>query len=118
MQLDLELTVVIRAAHARSDGFYGAPRLLADLCDAGHHAGQKRISRLLRAEGLQSISKRRGPARLHPETPPACDLVKRAFRVTAANELWVGDITYIPTIAGLRHLPVVLDVFSRRIVGW
>lgn len=118
---DLELTVVIRAAHARSDGSYGAPRLLGDLRDAGHRVGQKRIARLLRAEGLQGISKRRGPTRPRretPEAPPAPDLVKRAFRATAPNQLWVADITYVPTMAGFLYLAVVLDVFSRRIVGW
>jgi len=118
---DLELTVVIRAAHARSDGSYGAPRLLGDLRDAGHFVGQKRIARLLRAEGLHGVSKRRGPAlpkRETPEAPPAPDLVKRTFRATAPNQLWVADITYIPTAAGFLYLAVVLDVFSRRIVGW
>jgi putative transposase len=118
---DLELTVVIRAAHARFDGSYGAPRLLGGLRDLGHQVGQKHIARLLRAEGLQGISTRRGPMRpqrVTPEAPPAPDPVKRAFRATAPNQLWVADITYIPTMAGFLYLAVVLDVFSRRIVGW
>lgn len=120
-QRDVELRVAIRAAHARSGGTYGAPRLLEDLRDAGHRVGRKRIARLLRREGLHGVSKRRGPPRrrrVTPETPPAPDLVKRTFRATAPNQLWVADITYIPTAAGFLYLAVVLDVFSRRVIGW
>lgn len=120
-QRDVMLTVVIRAAHARSDGSYGAPRILEDLREAGHRVGQKRVARLMRQAGLQGVSKRHGPARPRresPEAPPAPDLVNRAFHATAPNQLWVADITYIPTMAGFLYLAVVLDVFSRRIVGW
>jgi putative transposase len=118
---DAELAVAIRVAHARSDGTYGAPRLLADLREAGHRVGQKRVARLMRREGLQGVAKRRGPPRrraVTPETPPAPDLVQREFQATAPNQLWVADITYVPTAAGFLYLAVVLDVFSRRIVGW
>jgi putative transposase len=120
-QRDAALRLVIRAAHARSEGTYGAPRILEDLRDAGHHVGRKRVARLMRQEGVQGVSKRRGPARPRrsiPEAPPAPDLVKRTFRATAPNQLWVADITYIPTAAGFLYLAIVLDVFSRRIVGW
>lgn len=120
-QRDVELRSAIRAAHARSGGTYGAPRLLEDLRDAGHRVGRKRIARLLRCEGLHGVSKRRGPPRrrrVTPETPPAPDLVKRTFRATAPNQLWVADITYIPTAAGFLYLAIVLDVFSRRVIGW
>ena len=120
-QRDMVLVVAIRAAHERSDGSYGAPRILEDLREAGHRVGQKRVARLMRSEGIQGVSKRRGPARPRreiPEAPPAPDLVRRAFTATAPNQLWVADITYIPTMAGFLYLAVVLDVFSRRIVGW
>ena len=120
-QRDVVLAVAIRAAHERSDGSYGAPRIVEDLREAGHRVGQKRVARLMRHEGIQGVSKRRGPARPRreiPEAPPAPDLVKRAFTATAPNQLWVADITYIPTMAGFLYLAVVLDVFSRRIVGW
>jgi putative transposase len=120
-QRDVALRVVIRAAHARSYGTNGAPRLREELRAAGHRVGQKRIARLLRLEGLAGVSKRRGPARtrrLIPEAAPAPDLVRRDFRATAPDQLWVADITYIPTAAGLLYLAVVLDVFSRRVIGW
>lgn len=121
VQRDRELRVALRAAHARSDGTYGAPRLREDLREAGHQVGQKRIARLMRADGLIGVSKRRGPAgprRQAPESPPAPDLVKRAFRATAPNQLWVADITYVPTASGFLYLAIVLDVFSRRVIGW
>ncbi len=87
---------------------------------AGHHGG-KRIARPLRAEGLQGISKRCGPTRPRWEirgAPLAADLVKRAFRANAHDLLRVADITYIPTMAGFPYLAIMLDVLSRRIVGW
>ncbi len=120
-QRDVGLVVAIRAAHERSDGSYGAPRILEDLREAGHRVGRKRGARQMRYEGIQGVSKRRGPARPRrevPEAPPAPDLVQRAFTATAPHQLWVADSTYIPTLAGFLYLAVVLDVFSRRIVGW
>ena len=97
-----------------------APRL-ADLREAGHHVGQQRIALLMRTQGLVGVSKRRGatrPQRLAPEMSPALDLVRRDFHATAPNQLWVADIIYIPTAAGFLYLAVVLDVFSRRVIGW
>ena len=120
-QRDTEIRVAIRAAHARSDATYGAPRLLEDLRDAGYRVGQKRVARLLRADGLCGVSKRRGPVRpvrTIPEAARAPDLVQRVFRATAPNQLWVADITYVPTAAGFLYLAIVLDVFSRRVIGW
>ena len=75
----------------------------------------------MRLEGLCGVSKRRGPARPRrtvPEAPLAPDLVQRVFHATAPYQLWVADITYVPTAAGFLYLAIVLDVFSRRIVGW
>ena len=121
VQRDTEIRVAIRASHARSDATYGAPRILEDLREVGYRIGQKRVARLMRMEGLCGVSKRRGPVRARrtiPEAPLAPDLVKRDFRATAPNQLWVADITYVPTAAGFLYLAVVLDVFSRRIVGW
>jgi putative transposase len=120
-QRDVVLVVANRAAHERSDGSSGAPRLLEDVREAGHRVEQKRVAHLMRDEGIQGVSSRRGPARPRrgiPEAPPAPDLVKRAFTATAPNQLWVADSTYIPTLAGFLYLAAVLDVFSRRIVGW
>jgi len=120
-QRDTQLLLAIRASHARSDGTYGAPRIHEDLRDAGYHVGRKRIARLMRREGLVGVSRRRGPARPRrtvPEAPRAPDLVRRVFAATAPNQLWVADITYVPTAAGFLYLAVVLDAFSRRVVGW
>ena len=120
-QRDTGIRVAIRASHARSDATYGAPRILEDLREVGYRVGQKRVARLMRTDGLCGVSKRRGPVRPRrsiPEAPLAPDLVQRDFRATAPNQLWIADITYVPTAVGFLYLAVVLDVFSRRIVGW
>ena len=117
---DVALLAALRTYHQRSDGTYGAPRLLEDLREAGVRVGQKRIARLLRGAGLQGVSRRRGvrTTRRGPAETPAADLVQRDFTAAAPNQLWVADITYIPTWAGFLFLAVVLDAYSRRIVGW
>jgi putative transposase len=120
-QRDLELLTQIGAFHARSAGTYGAPRLLGDRREAGERVGKKRIARLMRHDGLAGVSRRRGPARARrmiPEAPQAPDLVRRVFTASEPNQLWVADITYVPTAAGFLYLAVVVDVFSRRVVGW
>jgi transposase InsO family protein len=117
---DAELLAQIRGFHTRSRGTYGAPRIHRDLRDAGVRVGRKRVARLLKQAGLRGVSRRkwiRTTVRdAHPR--PAPDLVQRRFSATGANQLWVADITYVPTGAGTLYLAVVLDVWSRRIVGW
>ena len=118
---DAEVLVQLRAFHKRSDGTYGAPRLWKDLREeADLFVGQKRVARLLRAAGLVGVSRRRGvrTTKRGPVEVPAPDLVQRNFTATAPNQLWVADITYVPTWAGFLFLAIVLDAFSRRIVGW
>jgi putative transposase len=118
---DAELTGAIRTAHARSHGTYGVPRILEALREAGQHVGKKRVARLMRLDGVQGVSRRFGSPRrrvLAPDTPAAPGLVKGDLQATAPKQRWVADLTYIPTAAGLLYLAVVLDVFSRRIVGW
>jgi putative transposase len=117
---DEQLTKAVRASHARSDGTYGAPRILVDLKEAGERVGQKRIARLMREAGMVGVHRRRGvrTTRRGPDETAATDLVRRDFTARAPNELWVADITYVPTWAGFLYLAVVLDVFSRRVVGW
>jgi putative transposase len=117
---DAALLADLRAYHERSDGTYGAPRLLEDLREVGVRVGRKRIARLLRGAGLVGVSRRRGvrTTRRGPTETPAADLVQRNFTATTPNQLWVADITYIPTWAGFLFLAVVLDAYSRRIVGW
>ncbi len=119
-QRDAEILTHLRAFHARSDGTYGAPRLIGDLRDIAIHVGQKRVARVMRLGGLVGVSRRRGvrTTRRGPEAYPATDLVQRQFTATAPNQLWVADITYVPTWAGFLYLAVVLDAWSRRVVGW
>ena len=118
---DAEVLEQLRSFHQRSDGTYGAPRLWKDLREeAKVCVGQKRVARLMRAAGLVGVSRRRGirTTRRGVLETPAADLVRRDFTATAPNQLWVADITYVPTWAGFLFLAIVLDVFSRRIVGW
>jgi putative transposase len=110
----------IRTVHASSHSTYGAPRVHAELKAQGRALGKKRVARLMRATGIAGVSRRRGvvTTRRDADARPAPDLVDRNFTATRADQLWVADITYIPTLAGFLYLAVVLDVFSRRIVGW
>jgi putative transposase len=110
----------IRAHHVNSDGNYGAPRILKDLRAEGVAVGHKRVARLMRVAGLVGVSRRKGcwTTVRDRDARPAPDLVQRTFVADAPNQLWVADITYVPTWAGFLYLAVVLDVFSRRIVGW
>lgn len=120
-QADAALLKRIRTVHVSSRETYGAPRIRAELRDAGERHGRKRIARLMREAGLVGASHRRGgpvTTRRDQEARPAPDLVDRNFTADAPNLLWVADITFVPTAAGFIYLAVVLDAFSRRIVGW
>ena len=117
---DARLTERIRELHQRSRGTYGVPRLLRDLADEGERVNHKRLARLMRAAGVAGISRRKGfkTTVRDGHARPAPDLVERRFIAERPDQLWVADITYLPTLAGFLFLAVVLDVFSRRIVGW
>ena len=120
-EADAELLKRIRTVHVSSRETYGSPRIHAELRSAGQRHSRKRIARLMREAGLAGASHRRGgpvTTRRDDEARPAPDLVDRNFTAAAPNRLWVGDITYVPTAAGFVYLAVVLDAFSRRIVGW
>jgi len=118
-QTDALLMDDIGTAHAASHGTYGAPRIHAELADAGIRVGRKRVARLMRTAGLVGVSRRRGVVTtVRDEGRQAPDLVDRKFRADKPNQLWVADITYVPTWSGFLYLAVVLDAFSRRIVGW
>ena len=114
------LTAEIAAIHSHSRGTYGAPRIHAELVARGQQASRKRIARLMRAAHLWGVSRRKFVVTTTRavDARPAPDLVRRAFTATGPNQLWVADITYIPTGRGFLFLAVVLDVWSRRIVGW
>jgi putative transposase len=117
---DEKLTGHIRECHSRSRRTYGAPRVHAQLHADGMHVSRKRVARLMREAGLVGVSRRkriRTTVR-EPEHQPAEGLVGRDFAVSAPNKLWVGDITYVPTATGFLFLAVVVDAFSRRVVGW
>ena len=110
----------IRDIHRTSRGTYGAPRIHAELVAQGHAVGRKRIARLMRRAGLRGISRRKGTRTTVRDARARAvpDLVERDFTADAPDRLWVADITYIPTWAGFLYLAVVLDTFSRRVVGW
>jgi putative transposase len=118
---DLALTGKIAAIHRRSRENYGSPMIHAELADEhGIHVGRKRVARLMRAAGLRGASLRKFV--LTTERADQCsavtDLVERRFYAERPNRLWVADATYIPTWSGFLYLAIVLDVFSRKIVGW
>jgi hypothetical protein len=120
-QVDATLLKRVRSVHANSRQIYGAPRVHAQLGMEGARHGRKRIARLMREAGLVGASHRQGgpmTTRRDPEARPTPDLVDRDFTAERANQLWVADITYVPTAAGFLYLAVVLDVWSRKIVGW
>jgi putative transposase len=118
---DAELVAKIREVFDGNRKVYGRPRIFADLKEAGEKVAEKRVGRLMRQEGIQGASRRkRGPktTRRNKDARPAPDLVERDFTANGPDQLWVADITYIPTSAGFLFLSVVLDAWSRRIVGW
>ena len=119
---DEVLTEQIRGFYASSRQTYGSPRVHADLIDAGVRVGRKRVARLMRADGLigvGALKTRYGTGTVaDPAAAGIADLVERKFAATAPDQLWVADVTYVPTIAGWLYLATVLDVFSRRVIGW
>jgi putative transposase len=116
---DAALSERIRAAHAASHGTYGTPRIQVELADAGVGVSRKRIARLMRLAGIAGVSRRKFAVTTQRDGGrPAPDLVARDFNAERPDQLWVADITYIPTWAGFLYLAVVLDACSRRIVGW
>ena len=124
---DERLLLHVRGAHTASDGTYGAPRVCRELKSQGHHVGQKRVARLMRTDGLVGTPTRRRAPRTTDSThgfPIAPNLLARCFAVYDANGVaevnrtWVSDITYVPTREGWLYLAVVLDLASRRVVGW
>jgi len=120
-QANAVLLEQIRQAHAASDATYGAPRIQAELADQGIKVGHNRIAAVMRANSLRGVSRRRNwcvTTKRDKEQRPAPDLVQREFTATGINQLWVADMTYVPTWAGFVYLAVVLDVYSRKVVGW
>ena len=111
---------MICQVHEDSRATYGMPWVHAELVAGGCQVGHKRVARLMRESGLAGVSRRRGtrPTRVDRRQRAAPDRVERQFRADAPNRIWVADITYIPTWTGFVYLAIVLDVFSRKVVGW
>lgn len=110
----------IKAIYHGSRRTYGAPRIHAELREEGVRVSRKRVARLMKEAGLVGVSRRKRPVttRRDRSARPAPDLVDRQFVADKPNALWVADITYVPTWVGFLYLAVVLDVWSRKIVGW
>ena len=118
-QEDARLLRLIRASFAASHGVYGAPRIFLDLREAGETCSKHRVARLMRVNKIRAFAgyrTRRYAAGKPAELVP--DLVKRKFEVSQPNRVWVTDITYIRTWEGWLYLAIVMDLFSRKIVGW
>ncbi|MEM7675881.1 MAG: IS3 family transposase [Myxococcota bacterium] len=117
---DDRLKLLIRAIYRRSRGTYGAPRIHAELVASGERVGRKRVARLMRGEGLEGRSPRRRGVRttMAPAGLTGTNVLDRAFTVDGPNVAWVADTTYIHTEAGWAFLTAILDLFSRRVVGW
>jgi len=110
----------IRTIHRESRGTYGVPRIHAELAEADERVSRKRIARLMRDLGLRGVCRCRWitTTSRNQRHRPAPDLVNRDFSASQPNELWVADATFVPTWEGFLFLAVVVDVFSRRVVGW
>lgn len=118
---DTQLRATIQDIHARSRGTYGAPRVHAELADTYQiRCGRKRVARLMRTAALVGVCRRRKTRTTwrDPSAPLSDDLVHRAFATTVPDQLWVADITYVPTWQGFLYLAVILDAASRGVVGW
>ncbi len=119
-QSDALLGDRIEAIHRRSRATYGRPRVHAELKAEGVAVSNKRVARLMRERQLHGASRRGSTTTTIRDrhARPAPDLVDRNFTAQGPDRLWVADITYVPTWTGFLYLAVVLDVFSRRVVGW
>jgi putative transposase len=117
---DVRLGVEIAAIHDESRQRYGSPRIHAELRDRGHHVSRKRVARLMRGHGLAARRRRRFRVTTDSRHrfPIAPNVLARQFTTPAPDVVWVTDITYIPTQEGWLYLAVILDLFSRFVVGW
>lgn len=117
---DRRLTQTIRGIHRESKGFYGAPKILAELKAQGYHHGRHKVARLMRLAGLRGGPQRRFKVTTHPDPchPVAKNLLQQDFTAKGPNHRWASDITYINTQQGWLYLAIVMDLYYRRIVGW
>jgi putative transposase len=117
---DAALVIDIRAAHKLGRGAYGSPRVHAELQAKGVRVSEKRIARLMQEDGLRARQKRRfrKTTDSNHTDPIAPNVLQRAFEPKAPNRAWATDVTYVHTMEGWLYLAVMLDLFSRRVVGW
>lgn len=117
---DAALAPHVHAAFVASRQRYGSPRVHAELREAGHRVGRKRVARLMRDGGLRARRRRRyRPTTMSKHREPvAPNVVARVFEVKKPNQVWVSDLTYLPTETGFVYLAAILDLFARRVVGW
>ena len=118
---DGQLTERIKEIGSANREVYGRPRIHAELREEGERIGAKRVGRLMREAGIVGVSRRRSAkttTREQRAARVAPDLVDRDFSAAGADQLWVADITYVATWTGFLYVAVVLDAFSRRVVGW
>jgi putative transposase len=117
---DAQLTERIKEIHNRSRQTYGYPRVHAELRALGVRCSRKRVARLMRKAGLRGCmrGRKKRTTRRDPYATPAADLVKRNFAAAAPDRIWTADITYVHTQEGFVYLAFILDVYSRRVVGW
>lgn len=115
-----ELTAKVRAVYHEHHGRYGSPRVWGELKARGEKVSRKRVERLMRQEGIRGTFRRRFRRTTDSEHrhPLAPNLLERKFRVDAPNRVWVGDITYVWTNEGWCYLAVLIDLYSRKVVGW
>jgi len=115
-----ELAQVIRRVHAESKQVYGRPKVTAELKAEGYGCGQRKVGRLMRIAGLRGCPQRRFQVTTQsdPSHPVASNLLRQDFTAEAPNQRWAADITYISTHQGWLYLAVVMDLYSRRIIGW
>jgi len=120
IQENRKLLAEVGAIHAKSYGTYGSPRVRAELINKGHPCGRNRIARLMCLAGLQGIPKRRfrRTTTSNHSRPVAPNQLEQDFTAGEPNERWVADITYIRTGEGWLYLAVVLDLYSRKVLGW
>jgi putative transposase len=114
------LTEQIREVHERSRGIYGYPRVHAELRALGVRCSRKRVARLMRKAGIKGCrrGRKKRTTRRDPHATPAADLLKRNFTAEAPDRVWTADITYVHTQEGFLYLAFILDVYSRKVVGW
>ena len=117
---DRELLREIKRVHAESKGVYGSPRIRAELIDDGYRVGRHKVAKLMRLERLRGCPKRRYcvTTQQDPRHRTAKNLLEQNFASSKPNQRWVADMTYIPTNQGWLYLAIVIDLYSRKVVGW